>query len=134
MLFTRKLNKRHQPVGKPVLSGFLIEFSQAMNPATAGDAGNYQVDWVSLKHVNGKTVKVLHPVPVSERYDPASHSSSVLLSSQQAFAQGGQITVLAAGPNGVSSASGASLDGNNQGTGGDNGVFTVLPNGRGVTR
>jgi hypothetical protein len=68
------------------------------------------------------------------QYDPASHATSVLLSSRQAFAQGGQITVVAAGPNGVSSALGALLDGNNQGAGGDNGVFTILPKARGITR
>jgi hypothetical protein len=121
-------------VGKPTLSGFLIEYSQAMQPSTAGNAGNYQVDWVSLKHSKGKTVKVFHPVPVSVQYDPASHSASVLLGSRQAFAQGGQITILATAPHGVSSTSGALLDGNNQGAGGDNGVFTILPKARGISR
>src|SRR5262249_35948860 len=104
------------------------------NPATAGNASNYQVDWVSLKHVKGKAVKVLHPLPVRVQYDPASQSASVFLSGRQAFAQGGQITVLAGAPNGVCSALRGLRDGNNEGVSGDSGVFTILPKARGITR
>ena len=50
-LFTRKLNKKHKPVGKQVLTGFVLDFSTAMDPATAGNAANYQVDWTSTKRV-----------------------------------------------------------------------------------
>ena len=53
-LFTRKPKKKHKPAGKPVLSGFELEFSTAMNPATAGNASNYQVDWVSIKESSGR--------------------------------------------------------------------------------
>ncbi len=43
-IFSRKLNKRGKPVGKPVLTGFEIEYSTAMDPATAGISTNYQVE------------------------------------------------------------------------------------------
>jgi hypothetical protein len=132
--FTRKLNKKHKPVGKAVLSGFVLDYSTAMNPATAGNAANYQVDWISTKHVKRKQVQVLHPLPIRVVYDAVDHSVSLLLSGKQAFAHGGQITVIATPPGGVSSASGVLLDGNDEGQSGDNGTFTILPRARGVQR
>jgi hypothetical protein len=133
-LFSRKPNKHHKPVGKPVLTGFEIEFSTTMNPATAGNASNYQVAWISTKRVKKKPMQVLHPVPISVQYNAASDSVNLLLAGTQAFKDGGQITVVAAAPGGVSSALGVLLDGNNQGTPGDNGVFAILPKARGITR
>jgi hypothetical protein len=133
-LFTRKLNKKHKPVGKPVLAGFSIDFSAAMDPATAGNAANYQVDWISTKHVKRKQVQVLHPVPIRVVYDAMDQSASLLLSGKQAFAQGGRITVISTPPGGVSSAAGVLLDGNDEGQPGDNGTFTILPRARGVQR
>ena len=50
-----KRNKKGKPVGKPVVS-FVFQFSAAMDPATAGDANNYQVDWTSTKKVKKKTL------------------------------------------------------------------------------
>ncbi len=35
-----------------------------MNPATAGDASNYQVDSVTTKRVKKKSVKVFKPIPI----------------------------------------------------------------------
>ena len=61
-----------------------------MDPATAGNAANYQVDWISIKHIKRKKVQVLHPVPIRVVYDAADHSVSLLLSGKQAFALGGQ--------------------------------------------
>ena len=79
-------------------------------------------------------MEVLHAVPVRVDYNPADDSVSLLLSGKQAFAQGGRITVIAAPPSGVSSAAGVLLDGNDEGVAGDNGVFTILPKARGITR
>ena len=133
-LFTRKLNKKHKPVGKPVLTGFSIDYSAAMDPTTAGNAANYQVDWISTKHVKRKKVQVLHPVPIRVVYDAVDRSFSLLLSGKQAFAQGGRITVISTPPGGVSSAAGVLLDGNDEGRSGDNGTFTILPRARSVQR
>jgi hypothetical protein len=110
-IFTRKLNRKHKPVGRPTLSGFRFNFSAAMNPATAGNPADYQVDWTSTKRAKRRLVKILHPVPFSVQYDAASHSVSLLLGGKQAFARGGQITVIAAPPDGVSGVSGVLLDG-----------------------
>jgi hypothetical protein len=133
-LFSRKLNKKHKPVGKPVLSGFVLDFSTAMDPATAGNAANYQVDWISTRRVKRKKVQGLHPVPIKAAYDAVDHSVSLLLGKKQAFAKGGQVTVIAVPPGGVSSDSGVLLDGNGEGRAGDNGTFAILPRARGVDR
>jgi uncharacterized delta-60 repeat protein len=133
-LFTPRFNRHHKPVGQPILSGFEFDFSEEMNPATAGAATNYQVDWISTRRVRKQTVQVLHAVPVTVQYSSTTNSVSVLLSGKQAFAQGGQITVIAEPPNGVSSEGGVLLDGGDKGEAADNGVFRILPRGRGITR
>ncbi len=119
VLVARKLNKKHKPVGKPVFIGFEFQFSEAMNPATAG---NYEVDWLSTKRVKRKTVQIFHPLAVHAQYNAATNSVSLLLSNQQKFAKGGRITVIATPPGGVSSVAG------------DDGVFTIPANARGITR
>jgi hypothetical protein len=67
------------------------------------------------------------------QYTDSNDSVSLLLIGKQAFTKGGQITVIAAPPDGVSSAAGVSLDGNDEGVAGDNGAFTILPKARGIT-
>ena len=116
------------------MTGFELEFNTAMNPASAGDASNYKVDWVSVKRVKRKKVQVFHPVPISVDYNAATHSVNLLLSGKQAFTQGGQITVIANNASGVSSALGVLLDGNDEGIAGDNGVFTILSRAKGISR
>ena len=133
VLFTRKLNRRGKPEGKPVLTGFELEFSAAMNPATAGNASNYQLGWTSTKRVKKKVVTILHPIAFRVQYRDSNDSVSLLLSGKGAFTKGGQLTVIAAPPGGVSSAAGVLLDGNNEGIAGDNGVLMILPKARGIT-
>jgi hypothetical protein len=133
-LFPRKLNKKHRPVGKPVLTGFVLDYSTAMDPATAGNAANYQVDRVSSKRVKHKKVQVLHPVPITVTYDAVDRAVSLLSSGEQAFAKGGQLTVIATPPGGVSGASDVLLDGDGEGQPGNNGTFTILPRARGIAR
>jgi hypothetical protein len=133
-LFARVLNKKQKPVGKPTLTGFRLDFSTAMDPATAGNAANYQVDWISTRRAKKQVVNILHPVPFHVQYDAATQSVSLLLSGRRAFAKGGRITVIAAPPDGISSASGVWLDGDDQGQAGDNGVFAILPKASGIAR
>jgi len=68
------------------------------------------------------------------QYSDSNDSVSLLLIGKQAFAEGGKLTVIAAPPDGVSGAAGVLLDGNNEGVAGDNGVFTIMPKARGITR
>ncbi len=77
---------------------------------------------------------ILHPVAFHVHYSDSNDSVNLLLSREEAFAKGGEFTVIAAPPDGVSSASGVLLDGNDAGVAGDDGVFTILPKARGITR
>ena len=121
-------------MGKPVFAGFELQYSTAMNAAAAGNPANYQVDWISIKHVKRKVVTQSHPVPIRVQFNAANNTVDLLLSKRQAFTQGGRITVVATPPGGVESGSGALVDGDNQGVAGDNGTFTILPKARGITR
>jgi hypothetical protein len=125
VLTSLKHNKKGKSIGRPGV-GFVFQFSTAMNPGTAGDANNYQVDWASTKKVKKKLVTQLHPVGFSPIYDASSDSVTLLTSAtQQTFARGGQILVNASAPGGVSSAAGALLVGKT--------VFTIFAEARGIS-
>jgi virginiamycin B lyase len=131
VLFKRKTNRKHKPVGKPIFVGFVFDFSTAMNPATAGTAAEYQVDAFVPKKIKRKKVLVPQFVPVSAIYNASTNSVTLTVSARQAFRRGGQITVIAGG---ITSAQGVPLDGNNEGIPGDNGMFTILARASGITR
>jgi streptogramin lyase len=109
VLMSRKM-KKGKPVGKAVLQGFVLDFSIAMNPATAGSAANYTVGAMPAKHGKKKSVPTLIPVPVTALYDPVKHSVTLTIAGKQTFAKGGQITVIYAPPGGVSSEDNIPLD------------------------
>jgi hypothetical protein len=119
------MTKKHKK-GKPTLQGFTIDYSTAMNPATAGLAANYQMTATSTKRVKKRTITVNTPVAFSAVYNPATNSVTLLLSGKQAFAKGGEISVNYAPPNGVSGASGVALDSNDT-------TLTIQPKGRAIT-
>jgi hypothetical protein len=98
-------NRRGRPIGKPVVS-FVFQFSTAMDVGTTDNPNNYQVDSASTERVKKKRAIVLHPVAVQAvTYDPLRNSVLVMTSAaQKTFAKGGQLTIIAAPPSGVSSA------------------------------
>ncbi len=119
-LIVRKTSKKGKPVGKPVLGGYVFDFSSALDPSSAANSGNYQVDNVVSKRVKKKVVSTLHPITSFN----ASYSNDVVtikFAGKQAFKTGGQITVLS----GVTSPSGAALQGTT--------VFTISKGGKGIT-
>jgi hypothetical protein len=125
VLTMRKTNKKGRPAGKAVFAGFTLEYSVAMNAATAGLATNYVVVSNTTKHVQKKTVTVHTPVALTAAYDPTTNSVHLTIQGKPKFANGGQITIINAPPSGVSSATGdflAAIDT----------VFTILPNARGI--
>jgi uncharacterized protein DUF4038/collagenase-like protein with putative collagen-binding domain len=133
VVFTQKRNRKGKPVGKPTLTGFQFTFNTAMNPATTGNQANYTLGtYVQvIKRVGRRNVLVrqLKPVGFTVSYS-SSHSVKLLLTGKQTFPLGGQITLIATG---ISSAAGGFLDGNGDGTGGDNAVYNVSANGRGIS-
>ena len=122
MTFQKK-NKKGKPVGKPVLQGFTLDFSTAMNAATAGSAGNYRMTATSTKHAKKKTIPPPTSVGFTARYNAATNSVMLTLAGKQAFAKGGQITVSYSV---VTSASGVGLDSSDA-------TFTINPKGTSIT-
>jgi hypothetical protein len=108
-----KHNRKGKPIGNPVISfEFDYNTSTPMNPATASNAGNYQVDWTSTKRVKTKRVTVLHPVRVSATFNPSRNSVALsTAATPRTFPKGGVITIIAAPPSGVSSSAGVFLAG-----------------------
>jgi hypothetical protein len=124
-LTMQKTNKKGKKVGKPVVVGFELDYSTAMNSATAGLAANYQVTSTTTKRVKKKRVTLLQPVAFRAAYDASRNAVTLTLMGKQTFAQGGQITVIATPPGGVSSTTGDFLAANDT-------VFTILPKATGV--
>jgi hypothetical protein len=131
VVFTRKRNRRGKPIGRPIFQGFTFTFSTTMASSAANPA-DYQITASLTKRVKRKTVTIQQPVGFNVSYNAVTNSVSLLMNGQP-FKKGGHVTVIASPPGGIASAAGVFLDGGNQGVGGDNAVFTILPNARGIT-
>ena len=119
-LFLRKTNKKGRPVGQPVLTGFEFEFSSPLDPASATNAANYQVDNVTKKRVKKKVERILQPV-TRFNVSYSNDAVTIVLARRETFNTGGQITIL----NNLAGASGAALAGTT--------VFTISKGGKGIT-
>jgi hypothetical protein len=128
VLITRKLNKKHKPVGKPILTGYTITFSTAMDQTALANVGNYQVAVKVIKKVKVGKKKVpqtvLQPFGFSVS-QVTSNSVTLNLAGTQKFAKGGQITVLSAAPTGVDSAANVFLAGN--------GILSISAGGKSIS-
>jgi MBG domain/Bacterial Ig-like domain (group 3)/Right handed beta helix region len=93
-VFTRKLNKKGKPVGKPILSGFTLDFGVALNAGSAQNRANYVVDTVTTKTVKHKKQTILHPIAnFAVSYVAASDSVNISFPVSETFPTGGQVTV-----------------------------------------
>ncbi len=122
----QKTNKKGKPVGKPVIVGFALQYSAAMNPTTAGLETNYQLEQASRKRVKKKTVTVLQPVALAVSYDPTTDVVTLKIQGKPKFATGGQLTIVASAPGGVADASGTLLAASDTG-------FLIQPRASGIT-
>ncbi len=111
---------------KPALK-FTLQYSAAMNAATAGLTTNYQVYAFSTKTVRHKTITITTAVNVNAVYNQLSNSVTLTVVGKNPFSNGGgQIKILASSPKtGVSSRSGVLLNPNDT-------VFTILAKGSGL--
>jgi hypothetical protein len=124
-LFRRKTNKKGKPIGIPVLTGFVFDFSEALNSSSAMSNSNYQVDTIATKRVKKQTRRIVHPITgFSLAYSVANDSVTLTLAGKQTFRTGGQITVVGGPPAGVTGVSGAGLSRSI--------VFTISPGGRNI--
>ncbi len=125
VVVSQKRNKKGKPVGKPLLQGFTLKYSTAMNAATAGSSANYVVDSTTTKRVKKKKITSLNPVAFTAAYNTATNSVTLTLTGKEAFATGGQIKVNYSAPGGVSSATGVDLNANDA-------TFTIQPKGTAI--
>ncbi len=100
-VFTRRNNKHGKAVGKPVLAGYAIDFSTALNASSATNSANYQVYSVSTKRAKRQVEQILLPIDFTVSYDATSDSVSVMLVGKQNFKTGGQISVLGGSSRGI---------------------------------
>ena len=106
-LFQRRPRKG-KSVGKPILSGFTLEFGAPLNAAAAENAANYQVDTVTTKRAKKKKETIPQPITnFTVSYLAASDAVEITLGTNETFPTGGQITVLG----GLTTASGGTLSG-----------------------
>ncbi len=124
-LMQPKPHKKGKQAGKPVLVGFELVYSTAMNSASAGLATNYHVTAYTTRRVKRRRILVTEPVTVQARYDASTNAVILTIMGKQAFAKGGQITVNATPPDGVSSATGDFLATNDT-------VFNILAKAKSV--
>ena len=127
------MNKRGKPVGKATVTGFEIDYSTAMNSATAGNPNDYQVAKFVTKRVKRKSVRTLQAIFVPVRYNPSNNSVTLMVAGSL-FSKGGQITVVGAAPAGITSAANVFLDGKGTGTAGTNAILIISPKGTGISR
>jgi len=125
-VFQRKTNKKGKPVGSPVLTGFVVDFSAPLNPASATNPVNYQLDTVTTKKVKKTVERILHPITkFTVSYSAANDSVDLALIGTQTFPTGGQLTIVSGPSRGVTGASGAPLGGTT--------VLDISTNGRTIT-
>ena len=77
MVTTQKKNKKGKPTGKPVFSGFALAYSEAMNAATAGNNGDYQVYSKVVKKGKKAGGTTLKPVGFSVSYTAANDEVTI---------------------------------------------------------
>jgi hypothetical protein len=121
----QETNRKGKPVGKPVFVGFALDYSTAMDPATAGLAANYQVDSAATLRGKKQRTTVLRPVKFTVVYNSSIDAVTLTIRGKPKFARGGQIKVIASPPNGVRSEAGVLLDA-------DDAIFRILPKARGI--
>jgi hypothetical protein len=122
-LFRRRTNKKGKPIGNSVLTGFVFDFSEALNPSSATSNTNYQVDTIATKRLKKQTRRIVHPITgFSVAYSVANDSVTLTFAGKQTFRTGGQLTVVGGPPAGVIGVSGAALTGST--------VFTISRGGR----
>ncbi len=120
LVTTQKTNKKGKPTGKPVFKGFYLKFSEAMNAATAGVAGDYHVFSKVVKKGKKGSTTTLKPVAFSVSYGAANDEVMIGVSSTKPFAKGGEITL-----SGVTSQAGVALAAADL-------TFTITTNAKGI--
>jgi hypothetical protein len=97
---------------------------------SASDTTNYSI----IETMGHSRAKIAQQVHFLASYDALANSVSLMLGGRPRFAKGGQLVVKATPTSGIFSTFGAYLDGSDDGTAGNNGVFVILTDGRAIIR
>ena len=93
-VFRANLNKKGKPTGKPVLTGFTLDFSAPLNAAQAASAANYHLVTITTKKIKNKNVHVTNAITaVAASYNAANRSVTLTFDGTQTFPTGGQLMV-----------------------------------------
>jgi hypothetical protein len=132
VVITRKKNKKGNPIGSPMLSGYTITFSTAMDQTSLSNSANFQLALKQLKNQRVKvgkkfvTKKVVVLKPIGFRLsNVTSNSVTISLAGKQTFPKGGQIMVNAAAPSGVDDATHVFMA--------QNGILSIGPTGKSIS-
>jgi hypothetical protein len=90
-IFSRKLNKKGKPVGKAVLTGFALAFSEAMGSSASSDA-DYTLQEVVAKATKKKPLK-LSSVGTQVSYSASDDTVNISFTGTPAFTNGGLLTI-----------------------------------------
>jgi hypothetical protein len=121
VVYTQKRYKKGKPVGKPIFSGFAIQYNTAMNSRAAGLADNYHVFSAVVKKGKKKTSTTFKPVSFSVTYSPTTDSVTLNVKNATPFAKGGELTI-----SGVTSEAGVLLNSSDT-------VLSILPKAKNIT-
>ncbi len=108
---------------KAAFSGFKIQYSDAMNLTSVSAIANYQLEATSTKKKGPR----LLPVRFNAVYDQSSNTVTLTVVGKNPFTKGGQLTIVAAPPNGVSSQAGVFLSSSSL-------SFRISANAKAITR
>jgi virginiamycin B lyase len=112
------------------LVGFQLVFSSSLDPASAGNPANYTI----TQNLKNRRVRTAQALRLRVSYDGSARTVNLLILGKPRFQSGGQLLVNASAPSGIMGTSGVYLDGQVNGQPGDDGVFVILPGGRGLVR
>ena len=110
------------------VSGVVITFSTALDPTTAQNASNYTV----IQTAKGGRASAAKAIRLHARYKLANKTVKLTFVGKPRFAAGGQLILNAANPGGLASLAGVRLEGNMGTDPGSDGMYKILPNGRGM--
>jgi len=133
VIFNRRFNKKHKPIGPILSTSFAFTFDQAMNTASVTAPGNYQVDAIQFVRIKRRPVEILDPLPFTLSYMDTTNTVVITIKGRPPLPKGGQIVLLATPNAGIESAAGVFLDGNDNGSAGSSAVYAVSPHENGLT-
>jgi streptogramin lyase len=130
VVLTQKFNAKHKKVGKPVLTGYTITFSTAMDQSALANGANYEIDVLKsiktvITKVGKKKIKTKVPVYKAIGFSVTSVTSNTVqltMAGKQTFPKGGRIQVFGGG---VDNTSGVAIAQTN--------LLPISPSGKRIT-